>query len=144
VRERPSIIEVEAVKLEGRSFGWLRSKILGAAWPVDGVSACGQKGCPVCGVLPKSTQIDPTSAVMPDKVDPVTGKVTHELRAMPFHVDREWHSVEDTELREDMLGEVVILCSDGTERPGNRPRPGVLHSHESPPPGVTFTHWRLP
>lgn len=47
-RERPTREEVEAVKAEGHSPGWLRSRFMGQPWPRKGVSACGRPGCAIC------------------------------------------------------------------------------------------------
>jgi hypothetical protein len=47
-RERPTSEEVEAVKAEGHSPGWLRSRFMGQPWPREGVSACGRPHCEIC------------------------------------------------------------------------------------------------
>jgi hypothetical protein len=41
--------------------------------------------------------------------------IVHELMAMPFHTDREWHRL-DNPTAPHFVGKCMVFCSDGVER----------------------------
>jgi len=47
-KKRPTAEEAVQTKVEGRQFGWLRSRLSGWPWPREGLAACARPNCPVC------------------------------------------------------------------------------------------------